>query len=761
MTASAAREVAPDLRCYDRPALQEELVRRDADGICHVTVTVEGLRCGGCVAKLEKALAGAEGLKDLTINLASHRAEVAWDPERTRLSTMLGAFAEHGHPALPFRADAPNAARGAEFRAALVRLGVAGLGMMQVMMFAGALYAGAIEGMEAAYRDFFRWVSFIVATPVLLIAGRPFFAAAWNDIRHGRFGMDVPVSIAMGSAYFASVYATLTRSGEVYFDSVTMFIFFLSIGRFLEMRARHRASDAVDAVLNQTPATATRIVDGNVEVVAARELQPGDRVLVKAGETIPADGRVVAGRSSVNEAMLTGEYLPRQKATGDPVVGGTLNEENVLTIEVEKVGAQSVLAHILRLVDTAAEARPTIAKLADRVAGVFVPSVLVMAAIVAVIWMQIDPDRWFWVTLSVLVITCPCALSLATPAALTAASRGLLARGLMATRSHALESLAKATHVVFDKTGTLTEGRFRITDADAVGGLSLDRCRDIATQLEAHSEHPIARAFRSTGAVDVSRATDVVTVPGHGIEGTIDGRRYRIGTPRWVASAAGGDPDGANAGASVALGDDDGVRARFTLEDAVRPEAIASVAALRNMGLTVEILSGDASAEPRRLADRLGIEAVVAGATPEAKLRHVRELQASGAVVVMIGDGVNDAPSLGGAHLSIAMGGGTDLAMSRADCVLLKDDLGALVDAISLARRTRVVIAENLIWAAGYNLLALPLAAMGFVAPYWAAIGMSASSLVVVTNALRLGIRPEKGEPRAPLSAPPLPEPAR
>jgi len=751
---AVAASATPDLRCYDRPALQEELVRRERDGTCRATVTVEGLRCGGCVAKLESGLADLTGLTDVAVNLASHRAEIAWRPERTSLSAILAAFAAQGHRALPFRPDGPDSARRAEYRAALVRLGVGGLGMMQVMMYAGALYAGALQGMEEGYRDFFRWVSLIVTTPVLLVAGHPFFAAAWRDLRHGRYGMDIPVSTAIGSAYLASCYATISRSGDVYFESVCMFIFFLSIGRFLEMRARHRAADAVDSVLQHAPATANRISDGQLEIVAARELQPGDRVLVKPGESIPADGRVVAGTSSVNEAMLTGEYRPRGKGPGDAVVGGTLNEEGPLTVEVERVGAQSVLAHILRLLDSAAEARPALAQLADRVARVFVPSILVIAAGVAIVWSQIDPDRWFWVTLSVLVITCPCALSLATPAALTAASGGLLARGLMATRSHVLESLAKATHIVFDKTGTLTEGRFHISDAAAVGTLDLDTCRDLATLLEAHSEHPIARAFRAGGAtVSLERASAVATIANRGVEATVDGHRYRIGAPGWVAelSASGGDE--LPAMATVALGDDTGLLAWFALEDVVRTESQAVVTRLRELGLAVEIASGDASDAPRKLAKRLGIDNVLTGASPEDKLQHVRALQQRGAVVVMVGDGINDAPSLGGAHLSVAMGGGTDLAMSRADCVLLKDDLGALTDAIVLARRTRVIIAQNLAWAAGYNLIALPLAALGLVAPYWAALGMSASSVVVVSNALRLGPRRRAGAPAADNSA--------
>ena len=580
MASAASPAVAPaELLCFDRPALQEEIVRHDRDGTCRTTVRVEGLRCGGCVAKLEKGLATHPGLVDLTINLATHRAEIGWRADATRLSSILAAFADQGHPALPFRPDGPDDARRAEYRNALIRLGVAGLGMMQVMMFAVALYAGAFQGMEAGYEHFFRWVSLVVTTPVLLVAGRPFFRAAWRDLRHHRAGMDVPVSIAIGAAYVASVYATLSRSGEVYFESVCMFIFFLSIGRFLEMRARHRAADAVEAVLHRTPATARRLRDDVMEIVAARELEPGDRVLVRPGESIPADGHVIAGSSSVNEAMLTGEYRPCGKGPGDRVVGGTLNEEGPLTVVVDEVGSQSVLAHILRLIDTAAEAKPSLARLADRVAAVFVPVVLSIAAIVAFAWLQIDPDRWFWVTLSVLVITCPCALSLATPAALTAASGGLLARGLMATRAHVLESLAKVTHVVFDKTGTLTLGRFRVRSERVVGPASRDRCLEIAAALESHSEHPIARVFSAAGDRHAGeRVVDVVTRANRGVEGTIDGRRYRIGAPRWVAEAAGAGHAGALPDdASVALGDGDGVLAWWTLEDAVRPEANAAI----------------------------------------------------------------------------------------------------------------------------------------------------------------------------------------
>ncbi len=733
---------APGLDCYDRPALQDQFVRRDRDGRSRATLTIGGMRCGACVVKLERRLRRLDGVADADINLASGRAEVAWDPQRVRLSTILDTLNHDGYDALPFRHDGPDDARRAENRAALIRLGIAGLGMMQVMMFAVALYIGAFEGMAASYEALFRGVSLLVTTPVVLISARPFFQAAWSDVRHGRYGMDVPVSIAIGGAYAASVYATLARTGEVYFDSACMFTFFLSIGRFLEMRARHRAADAVAAVLQRAPSMATRVVAGKLEIVSVHELDRGDHVLVRPGEAIPADGHVVEGCSSVNESMLTGEHWPRTKRVGDDVVGGTLNEEAPLTIAVDRIGAESVLAGIVRLIDKAADERPDLARLADRVAALFVPKVLILATVVGAIWWSIDPDRWFWVTLSVLVITCPCALSLATPAALTAASGGLLSRGLMATRGHVIESLAKATHVVFDKTGTLTRGRFHIRETRPHRHLDAAACRRLAAALEAHSSHPIARAFDDADTVAAAIAA-VDVVAGRGVEARIDGRCHRIGQPAWAGeitrhpSAASGQADEA----TVLLADEDGPLCTFVLEDELRPEATHVVRRLRQLGLQVQICSGDSSQAPRDVAARLGIEVVSTGATPESKLDEIRALQESGAVVVMVGDGVNDGPSLGGAQVSVAMGGGTDLAMTRADSVLLKDDLGALPDAIELARRTRRVITQNLTWAAGYNFLALPIAALGWVAPYWAALGMSASSLLVVGNALRLGAR--------------------
>jgi Cu2+-exporting ATPase len=738
-----ARSTALDeLQRYDLPAVQRTFVHSGEGAVRHATLAMNGMRCAACVWLIERHLRRQPGVTDIVINLGSERAQLSWRDGETRLSTLLREIARLGYGAHPYRPDWQEAARHEEFRAALRRLAVAGIGAMQVMMFAAALYAGALQGMAQSYREFLRIVSALVATPVIVYAARPFFLSAWRDLRNRRLGMDVPVALAIASAYAASLAATTLRMGEVYFDSACMFVFLLSLGRFLEMRARHRAADRVEGALRRPPETATRLVEQRQEVVAVHELVAGDRALVKPGETVPADGRVAEGIGWVNESMLTGEHWPRRKAPGDAVVGGTQNGESPLTIVVERAGSESVLAGIIRLVDRAGVEKPPIARLADRAAQVFVPGVLVLAALVAVAWWPSGPARAFWITLSVLVVSCPCALSLATPAALTAATGGLLRRGLVVTRGHVVEGLFRATHVVFDKTGTLTRGRFRLVSARALREVPVDECMRVATLLESRSEHPIARAFDAPAAEPAGHMRDVVAEAGQGVAGIVDERRYRIGRWAWVAEGwrTPWPTKGPDSGAvSILLGDEDGPLCWFELEDAVRAEAAPTVHALQRRGLTVEVVSGDSPGAVQRIAERLGLRAAMAGATPDDKLRHVQGLQASGAVVVMVGDGINDVPVLGAAQVAVAMGAGTDLAMSRSDAVLLKEDLSVLVDAIDLARKTRRVMRQNLLWALGYNALALPLAACGFVTPYWAALGMSVSSLIVVLNAVRLG----------------------
>jgi Cu2+-exporting ATPase len=612
---------------------------------------------------------------------------------------------------------------------------------MQVMMLAVAMYAGDYYGMDDQLRGFMRWVSLLLTLPVVFYSASSFFVTAWRDLKRRQLSMDVPVSIAIGGAFTASVWTTITGGPEVYFDSVCMFAFFLLSSRYLEMGARHRAGEAAEELVKLLPATATRITDAGEQVVAVSELVPGDRVMVRPGETIPADGSVLEGRSSVDESLLTGESLPRPREAGDEVVGGSVNVESPLSLRVEKVGEDTLVSAIVRLLDRAQTEKPSAARLADRIAGWFVAGLLLIATAVAIWWLNHDPEHAFAVTLSLLVVTCPCALSLATPTAVTAASGALTRSGLLTTRGHALETLAQVSHVLFDKTGTLTRGMLQLSAVDALAPHRVDeqRCRAVAAALESGSEHPVAKALVAH-VEDVPGVEDLTALPGSGMQGRVDGRRFRIGNPAYVAELSGVEvPDAARDDATeVLLGDEVGLLARFSLRDELRTDAVTAIDRLRSLGLTVEIVSGDAAGPVGRVATELGITDARHGMRPDDKLARVRELQSAGYRVAMIGDGVNDAPVLAGADVSVAMGQGAQLAHASADMIVLSERLSVLSEGVAKARETRKIIKQNLGWAILYNLSAVPLAAAGLVAPWMAAIGMSASSLVVVFNALRL-----------------------
>ena len=644
-----------------------------------------------------------------------------------------------GYQGHPYHPDKEEQLIALEKKRAFRRLGVAGLGMMQVMMMSIALYAGALQGIDDKFEVFIRWTSLIITTPILLYSARPFFSAALRDLRSKHLSMDVPVSIAIGGAYLASGWATYTQSGEVYFDSVTMFTFFLLIGRYLEMQARHRTGRAGNALLNLIPTSAIKLVDGHETLIPASELSINDIVLVKPGHTIPADGIIVTGYSSVDESALTGEYLPINKTIDDHVVGGTINVESPLQLKITEVGAGTKLSAIVRLLDRAQEEKPAVAKIADKVASYFVAAVLITAIIVSLIWWQIDPQNAFWITLSVLVVTCPCALSLATPTALTAASGTLRQHGLLITRGHVLESLATATHIVFDKTGTLTEGNLSLKSTHVCGNKDAQTVLEVAAALEAHSEHPIAKAFHK---YQIQFADSMSNELGQGLEGSVNNVIYRIGKPEFASALCQqqltyNDAPGHN-GQWLLLCDVEAPLAWFCLNDQIRKGTQQTLIRLQHLGLKVLMLTGDNSSAVQEVATELNIDQVIANSSPKEKLAYIQKLQSEGAKVVMIGDGINDIPVLAGAQTSIAMGSATDLAKTNADAVLISSEIERLVDAILLSRKTQFIIRQNLSWALLYNLIALPLAAMGYIAPYMAAIGMSVSSLIVVGNALRL-----------------------
>lgn len=726
---------------YDQPALQQSFVEVDEASVKTASLILEGITCAACVWLNERHVNALPGVLDFAVNYSTHRARVRWDDSQIHLSDILKAIADIGYVAHPFDPGRQEAVNKKEKSAALRRLAVAGLGAMQVMMLAIAMYAGDYSGMDADLRVFMRWVSLALTVPVVLYSAAGFFRTAWRDLKRRQLSMEVPVSLAIGGAFTASVWSTVFGGAEVYFDSVCMFAFFLLTSRYLEMGARHRAGAAAEELVKLLPATATRLQDGKEVVVAVSELAPGDHVMVRPGETIPADGSVIDGCSSVDESLLTGESLPRPRAHGDELVGGSVNVESPLVLKVEKVGEDTLVSAIVRLLDRAQAEKPSVARLADRVAGWFVAALLVVATLVAIYWYFNAPEHAFAITLSVLVVTCPCALSLATPTAITAASGALTKLGLLTTRGHALEGLAQATHIVFDKTGTLTRGVLQLVEVTLLNDRGVDRecALNIAAALESGSEHPVGKALISH-ASETLRPTDLTNLPGHGMQGVVGQCRYRIGNAAYVAELSGAalPESGEGHGTEVYLGDEHGVLARFELRDELRADAEGAIRQLRELGLQVEILSGDAAGAVNRVAGELGISDASAGMRPDGKLNRVRELQAAGHLVAMVGDGVNDAPVLAGADVSIAMGQGAQLAHASADMVVLSERLNALPEGVRKARATRAIIKQNLGWAILYNVAAVPLAAAGLVAPWMAAIGMSFSSLVVVFNALRL-----------------------
>ncbi|MGI9245266.1 MAG: heavy metal translocating P-type ATPase [Steroidobacteraceae bacterium] len=725
---------------YDRPELGERLTRPEAGGARSITVLLEGLRCAACSWLADKALQQQPGVVDVSVNPATARARLVWDPARARLGDLLRVLEQVGLRPHPLAGEPAEQLAMVERRSALKRLAVAGFGMMQVMMFALPMYVG---GMERGMLDFFRLVSMLVCVPVALYSGWPFYVGAWHALRARTVSMDVPVTLGIVAAFVASVCNALTGQGEVYFDSVTRFVFFLALGRYVEMIARHRAGSVADALARLAPVTARRLQAGEVEDVPALELRPGDLLLVRTGEVFAADGVVAeTADGRVDESMLTGESTPILKQRGAAVHAGTQNLGAPLRVTVSAVAGDTVLAGIVALLERAQAERPRMARAADRAAAWFLGRILIGAAIVFAVWCFVDPSKAFPATLAVLVVTCPCALSLATPTVLAAATADLARRGVLVAHTDAFEALAQASHVLWDKTGTLTRGLVRVEDIEPLRALGPDECLRQAAALERLSEHPIAKAFLTGRTAET--ATDVVVAAGQGLEGTVNGRRLRIGTVEFVAGLV-SDPvpahPAAAGGSRVYLGDADGLIAAFRLTDMVRAEAAEAVAALAALGLPPEIVSGDAAAAVAAIAARTGIERHAARLSPEGKVARLQALQSAGAVVLAIGDGINDAPLLRGADIAVAMGRGSALAQSSADLVLVRDSLDQLPGVVDIARRAQRIVRQNLAWAIAYNLAALPLAALGLVPAWVAAIGMSLSSVIVVLNATRVARR--------------------
>lgn len=740
---SRPEEVRSDLLvAYDLPDVQCDYLEKLENGDNQIQLLIGGISCSACAWLIEKHLKKLPGISDVQVNVTSHRAMVSWDPGQLKLSQILGALLDIGYDPRPVTDEAVKALRQQENRRFLQRLGIAGLGMMQAGMIAVGLYAGAFQDIEPVWENYLRWISLIITLPVASFSAFPFYQAAWRSIRQWHLPMDVPVSLAILLAFTASCWATISRSGEVYFDSVAMFTFFLLLGRYLEMRVRHRNDMQAEALGQLLPVTTCRIEpDGSDCIVPVKALEVGDRIRVAAGDTIPCDGDIEAGVSSVVEAVLTGEQLPVSKTVGDNVSAGTINSENPLVVKVAAVGHHTRLSAILRLVEKARSEKPTQVALADRVAGYFVGAVLLIAVAVGAWWWQHQPEQALWVVLSVLVVTCPCALSLATPAAIAVATGELRRQGFLVSRGQVLEVLSTADELVFDKTGTLTLGNMSIAKVEALADQTEARVLSLAATLELGSRHPIARAF--SGIETIADPSQVAQQVGAGISAVIQGVDYAIGQPQYVADKLGFKlprlPDTTSGQIPLLLGEKARPLGWILLQDQVRTGAREAIAQLQQLNVGVTLLSGDRQQAVSDMATTLAVNAYRGAMTPRQKLSWVNDRQQQGHRVLMVGDGINDVPVLSGADASVALGDASDFARIHADSILLSGNLETLPVAIRLARRTRGVIRQNLIWALLYNLLALPLAACGYIPPWAAAIGMSLSSLIVVVNALRLG----------------------
>lgn len=723
----------PPAEVYDDPAAQRQFAVRSGAHARTATLILDRIRCAACLWLNEQWLRQQPGLVRVDINYATHRAQVEWDERVTRLSRILEAIRAIGYDAYPFDPQRQAGLERAARRAALWRLFVAGFGAMQVMMYAVPAYLDDGGTLPPASAQILRWASLALTLPVILFSCGPFFAAAWRDLRGRRIGLDTPIALGIAAGFAASVWATVTASGEVYFDSISMLVFLLLGARYAELLARGRAARGLDRLSRWMPAIALRVTGGATEKVAAHALAVDDRVIVPAGERVPADGVVEEGASSVDESLLTGESVPVPKRAGSLVIGGSVNVEQPLTVRVTRVGAETTAASIARLVERAAAAKPALVASADRIAH----ALTVVVVLTALIAYLASGDAW--IAVAVLVVTCPCALALAAPIALTAAAARLLERGVALTRSGALEALTRASDIVLDKTGTLTTGRLSLACTEVLGALGEADCVALARALEASSRHPIARAFG-----DGPRAAPpagLVNYPGHGVEALVAGRRVRIGTAGFCGELAGSPAGGGDARTVAYLADASGWLARFELHDPLRAAAASLVQSLQAAGLRIHLVSGDDPRVVEALARALGIASFAGSATPQDKSVFVGRLQSQGRIVAMLGDGLNDAPVLARADVSIAMGGGSAMAQLQSDFVLLGERLGAVPEAFACARRALRVVRQNFGWALAYNAIALPLAAAGWVGPWEAAVGMAASSFIVVLNALRLTAR--------------------
>lgn len=717
--------VADDSAVFDDAAFQAAFCQPCQGSLVEASLLVDGINCAACAWLIERHLGAIDGVDQVRVNVARKRLVLRFNVKSVKLSRIVSSLSDIGYQVSPWSETSLEALSAEQGKRLLFKLGLAGIAFLQVMMFAVALYAGDYSGIDASHQSLMRWFSLAISVPVVLYSASPFFIGALSAFKARSLTMDVPIAVAIALAWSASIWATVTRSGEVYYDSVVMFTFFLLAGRYLEHLALHKEHGERGRLSSWLPDRAYHQERG---WVPALSIVVGDVVRVSAGDPFPADGMIISGQTHADESLLTGEHKPIAKSLHDEVLAGTVNVDSVVEVQVTATGEQCGAGRIHQLLVDAMDAKPPITQLVDRISGWFVGSILLIASVTYWVWYQTEPNHALWVALSVLVVTCPCALSLATPVALTSSVHGYRDRNILVSNTSAIPELGGIQTVIFDKTGTLTLGRPSVVRVNNLSAFDSDYLFSVAAGLEAFSNHPIAKAFNAASPIPFASAEVVV---GKGVEGRLEDDHWQIGRPLWLDSSS-------NSTADVALARNGVILIEYFLEDEIRQGGRDAIEQLKSLGVEVKLASGDKLDSVTTTATYLGIEDFKSECTPEEKYQWLLSLQKMGRRVMMVGDGLNDVPVIGAANVSVAMASGAGLARCHADVIVMDERLDAFPEMIRFARRTQQKIIQNLAWALGYNALALPLAVMGFVPPWAAAIGMSASSLVVVLNALRL-----------------------
>ncbi|HNQ92900.1 MAG TPA: heavy metal translocating P-type ATPase [Alphaproteobacteria bacterium] len=722
---SVVAETGPDFAAYAEVT---------ETGHLSETFLVEGVHCAACIQKVESALQAQPFVSYARLNFSTKRLRVEWDGPLDRVHDIVGAIRAQGYGVQPYDPKAVQAESDEEERFLQLSLGVAAFAAGNIMMISVGLWASTIEAMGVGTRDLLHWISALIAIPAVAYAGRPFFRSAWSVLKHGKTNMDVPISIGVIGAVLVSIWQTLHSGEDAYFDSAVMLLFFLLIGRYLDFRARRRARGAASDLLAMMSGTAVVLSeDGSQKSVPIRDLKEGMKVLVPMGLRIPADSRVLSGESEIDTSLVTGETLPRGVKEGDTVFAGTINLSAPLTLMVTSAAKDSLLSDIVRLMEKAEQGQAKYVRLADRAARLYTPFVHTLAALTFFGWwlgVGIDGAHAVLIAVTVLIITCPCALGLAVPVVQVLATGRLMKRQILVKAGDAFERLAGIDTVLLDKTGTLTLGKPALVNGDEISTQQFQ----LAASLAVHSHHPLSKALAASWAGDVLSVFDVKELPGKGIEATWSGKIVRLGSAAWCGNPSQSHHDMQEIWLQV----DDTALACFMFRDQLRVDTKETIGKLKELGLKPVLLSGDRVEVAESVARELGIDDVAGGLSPVGKYQRMEALKAAGHKVLMVGDGLNDAPTIAGADVSISPSSAIDMAQNAADIVFMGDKLGAIVEVYRTSVFAQKLVKENFALAILYNIIAVPLAVAGLVTPLIAAIAMSGSSLVVIANSFRL-----------------------